>query len=381
MASSSGPAAVTCRTEYRSTTHERLATAASALVIASLLELVALTIADAPPMTTGLIVIVTLGLGLLLAALGRIRDLPAVTITVDDEMVHFGNADSALHSFPLDSLLSVKQSSELATDTSVTRSARADQFHVRGCRYLRLRFASNPDQEWQIAAIESDPAAAEVIARLRAHQPAKRTVRVGKATGALAKPAAAEPGYQPAQPPPGRLIPRIANADSEEAAKRLWQAAIKQHDDVLADYAQYELEPELLIRFPAVTDVSVDTVEIFHTRLSRAQELRTDTFPVNIDRADEYQQAVIDLRKAWVECEKYGRAVGTGLLEVNDQKELTVALSLLENARNVQGEQQAEYLDQIRQIVTDLTDRGSLHPQPQAMEEIDAGRRRALEAE
>jgi hypothetical protein len=361
--------------------HERLATAASAFVIASLLELVALTIADAEPVITGLVVILTLGVGLLLAAVGRVRDLPAVTLTVDDEMVHFGNADSALHSFPLADLLSVKQSSELSDDTSVSRSARADQFRIRGCRYLRLRFSSDPDQEWQVANIESDPAAAEVISRLRAHQPARRKVKVGKATGDLTKPAAAEPDYQPAGTQPSRLVPRIANAGSAEAAERLWQAAIRQHDDVLIDYAQYELEPELLLRFPAVTDVSVDTVELFHTALSRAHDLRTDRFPVNIDRADEYQQAVIDLRKAWSECEKYGRAVGTGLLEMKDQKELTVALSLLESARNAQGAQQAQYLDQIRQIVTDLTDRGSIHPQPEALEEIDAGRRKALEAE
>jgi hypothetical protein len=372
---------VSCRTEYRSAAHDRLATAASALAIASLLEIVALTIADTEPTITGLVVIVTFGLSLLLAAIGRVRDLPAVTLTVDDEMVHFGNADSALHSFPLDDLLSVKQSTDLSDETSVSRSARADQFRVRGCRYVRLRFSSNPDQEWQVAAIESDPAAAEVLSRLRAHQPAKRKVKVGKAPGDLAKPAAAEPDYQPAQPQPSRLIPRIANAGSPEAAERLWQAAIRQHDDVLIDYAQYELEPELLLRFPAVTDVSVDTVEQFHAALSRAQDLRTDRFPVNIDRADEYQQSVIDLRKAWADCEKYGRAVGTGLLEVKDQKELTVALSLLENARNAQGEQQAEYLEQIRQIVTDLTDRGSLHPQPEAMDEIDVGRRRALEAD
>jgi hypothetical protein len=373
---------VTCRTEYRSGTHERLATAASALVIASLLELVALTIVDASPVVTGMVVILTLGLGLLLAAVGRVRDLPAVTLTVDDEMVHFGNADSALHSFFLDDLLSVKQSSELSADTSVSRSVRADQFRVQGCRYLSLRFSSNPDQEWQVAAIESDPAATEVLTRLRAHQPAKRKVNVGRTTGDLAKPAAAEPGYQPTSPQPSRLVPRIANAGSVEAAERLWQAAIRQHDEVLTDYAQYELEPELLSRFPAVTDVSVDTVELFHTALSRAQDLRTERFPINIDRADEYQQAVIDLRRAWAECEKYGRAVGTELLEAKDQQELTVALSLLEDARNTQGEQQAEYLNQVRRIVTDLTDRGSLHPQqPQAMEEIDAGRRKALGAE
>lgn len=380
MAGSSGPVSVTCRTEYRRPIHDRLAAVASALAIAALLELVVLTIVDTEPVITGLVVIATLGLSLLAAAVGRVIDLPAVTLTVDDEMVHFGN-DVATHSFPLDDLLSVKQSTELSTDTSVARSARADQYRVRGSRYLRLRFGSDPDQEWQVAVIESDPAAAEVVSRLRAHQPKKRKVSVGKVVGDLSKPAQAEPGYQPAGQGQDRQAPRIANAGSADAAERLWQAALRQHDEVLIDYAQYELEPELLLRFPAVTDVSVETVARFHTALSRAQDLRTERFPVNLDRADEYQQAVMGVRKAWAECEKYGRAVGSGLLDAGDQKELSTALSLLENARNAQGEQQADYLDRIHHIVTDLADRGSLHPQQQAIDEIEAGRRRALEAD
>ncbi|ORM31853.1 hypothetical protein [Williamsia sp. 1135] len=380
MASRPGPVSVTSRTEYRLPIHDRLATVASALAAAALLELVVLTIVDTDPVVTGLVVIATLGLSLLLAAFGRVIDLPGISITVDDEMVHFGN-EVVIHSFPLADLLSVKQSTELSSDTSVARSSRADQYRVRGCRYLQFRFASNPDQEWQVATIESDPAAAEVVSRLRAQQPKKRKVSVGKTMGDLAKPAQAEPDYQPTQPQPDRQAPRIANAGSAEAAERLWQAAIRQHEAVLIDYAQYELEPELLLRFPAVTDVSVDTVVRFHTALSRAQELRTERFPVNLDRADEYQQAVMAVRKAWADCEKYGRAVGAGLLDVTDQRELTTALSLLENARHTEGAQQADYLDRIHHIVTDLADRGSLHPQQQAIDEIEAGRRRALEAE
>jgi hypothetical protein len=353
---------------------------ASALAMAALLELVVLTIVDTDPLVTGLVTIATLGASLLIAAYGRVIDLPAVTITVDDEMVHFGN-ELAIHSFPLADLLSVKQSTELSSDTSMARSSRSDQFRVQGCRYLQLRFSDDPDREWQVATIESDPAAAEVVSRLRAQQPKKRKVSVGRVVGDLVKPAQAEPDYEPTQPQPDRQAPRIANAGSAEAAERLWQAAVRQHEAVLIDYAQYELEPELLLRFPAVTDVSVDTVARFHTALSRAQDLRTERFPVDVDRADEYQQAVMAARKAWVDCEKYGRAVGSGLLDVTDQRELTTALSLLENARHAQGAQQADYLDRIHHIVTDLADRGSLHPQQQAIDEIEAGRRRALEAE
>lgn len=380
MATYAGPVSVTCRTEYRRPLHERLAAIASALAIAAMLELVVLTIVDTDPVITGLVVIVTLGLSLLTAAYGRVIDLPAVTLTVDDEMVHFGN-DVATHSFPLQDLLSVKQSTELSSDTSVARSSRADQYRVRGCRYLRLRFTNDPEQEWQVAVIESDPAVAEVVSRLRAYQPKKRKVSVGKVAGDLVKPVQAEPGYEPVGPNPVRQAPRIANAGSSDAAERLWQAAVSQHDEVLIDYAQYELEPELLLRFPAVTDVAVDTVAKFHTALGRAQDLRTERFPVNLDRADEYQQAVMGVRKAWAECEKYGRAVGSGLLDVGDQQDLTTALELLENARNAEGVQQADYLDRVHDIVTDLADRGSLHPQQQAIDEIEAGRRRALEAE
>ncbi|WP_020107679.1 hypothetical protein [Nocardia sp. 348MFTsu5.1] len=386
MASRTGPVSVTCRTEYRRPVHHRLATLASALAITAMLELVVLTIADVDPKITGAAVIATLGLGLLVAALGRVIDLPAVSLTVDDTAVHLGNAGVAINSFPLDDLLSVKQSTELSADTSMSRSSRTDQFRIKGCRYLQLRFANNPDQEWQVAVIESDPAAAEVLARLRVHRPSKRKVLIGNgsdvtAAGDLAVPAAAQPGYRPADAGLGRTVPRIANAGSKEAAQRLWQAACRRHDAILVDYAQYELEPELVLRYPAVTDVSVESVANFHTALARAQDLRTDEFPKNFDRADEYQQSVVDAGKAWAECERYGRAIGSGLLGSGDQEELSTALSLLDNARASQGGEQADYLDQIHRIVTGLAARGSVHPQQQAFDEIEAGRRRALEAE
>jgi hypothetical protein len=386
VANSSGPVSVTCRTEYRLPIHDRLATIASVLAISAMIELVVLTIIDVDPKITGAVVIATLGLGLVIAAVGRVIDLPAVSLTVDDTAVHLGNAGVAINSFALDDLLSVKQSTELSTDSSMSRSSRTDQFRVKGCRYLKLRFLDNPDQEWQVAVIESDPAAAEVLARLRAHQPAKRKVLIGNgsegnAAGNLAKPAAAQPGYRPADPGQGRAVARIANAGSKEAAQRLWQAACRQHDAILVDYAQYELEPELVLRYPAVTDVSVESVAAFHTALARAQELRSDEFPMSLDRADEYQQAVVDAGKAWAKCERDGRAIGSGLLGAGDQKELSTALSLLETARVSQGGAQADYLDRIHQIVTDLADRGSVHPQQQAFDEIEAGRRRALEAE
>lgn len=126
MAIRSGPVSVTCRTESRRRIHERLAAIASVLAIGAMLALVVLTIFDTDPVVTGLVVIATLGLSLLTAASGRAIDLPAVTLTADDEMVHFGN-HIAIHSFPLNDLLSVKQSTELSTGTFIARSIRADQ--------------------------------------------------------------------------------------------------------------------------------------------------------------------------------------------------------------------------------------------------------------
>lgn len=106
-----------------------------------------------------------------------------------------------------------------ASETLVDMDIR--RLMVRGQKYLTLTFATDGgDDEWRVAVVGSDPAVTHIVSRIHA---------------ALSE---SPPGDVPSDFGSGA---RIADAGTDEAAKRLWEYACQRHDDILGAYGAYEL--------------------------------------------------------------------------------------------------------------------------------------------
>ncbi|GAC52466.1 hypothetical protein [Gordonia amicalis] len=398
---------VTCRTEYLTARHHRSASAAWIVMMVALVGLVGLNIAGVDGLLISAVVAGLLALSLFAAAYGRLGERGAVLLTVDDDTVYFGDEDRTLVSYPLTALRSFAIGGP-ADDTSPMAGQRAQHLTVFGQKYLKLTFAreqprvgAGVDEDldsdfWRVAIIEGDPAAAVVIDRLKQYAPQRVSTQKRSTQKSSTRPRAAAEQREKvsvASVPPGHDAssdehspvdlrrPRIADAGSDEAAQRLWEEATRRHDEILGVYGSYELDPALLLKYPAVTDVTVEQTQTFHLALDEATALRTDAYPGDRGRADAYQQSVAALRRAWIACEKHGRRIGAGYLEPADRDALDTALKLYNHAEaSSTPAEQATYYGRVRDIVTTMSDRGVLHPPEAAVAELRAVTRRALEA-
>ncbi|MCV7386138.1 hypothetical protein H7K14_20205 [Mycolicibacter longobardus] len=363
--------AVSARTEYLTGRHHASARAGSLLLVAGLFALVVLNLAGAPGflIATTVAALITASLGVV--SYGRLGSRGAMLITVDADNVYFGSEDREIVSYPLSSLTAARRGGPAEATSTQGR-----HLTVRGQKYLKLTFCTDSEagagDEWWVAIVESDPAAAEILARLQAILPAPAAATTAEPTAQFT----AEPS--PAVSPPG---PRIADAGTEEAAKRLWEDAIRRHNDILGAYGAYELDPAMLLRYPAITDVTVEQTQSFQLALDEAQALRTEVYPANRGLADAYQQAVVALRRAWIGCETHGKKVGTGYLDQADQDELDTALKLYNHAAaSTTPAEQATYYGRVRAIVSRLAERGAIHPPKVQLAQLEGVTRRAIES-
>lgn len=358
--------AVTARTEYLTGRHRGAAGAGALLVVFALLALVVLNLAGAPGFVIAATVatLVTASFGAV--SYGRLGARGAMLITLDADNVYFGTEDREIVSYPLESLTAARRGGPAEVTASQGR-----HLTVRGQKYLKLTFDTEAggSDEWWVAIVETDPAAVEILARLQALLP----------TPAPSAAPAAEFAAEP--PPPPQQGPRIADAGTEDAAKRLWKDAARRHNDILGAYGSYELDPAMLLRYPAVTDVTVEETQAFQVALDEAQALRTEQYPNNRGLADAYQQAVVALRRAWIGCEAHGKKVGTSYLDRADQDELDTALKLYNHAAaSTTPAEQATYYGRVREIVGKLVQRGAIHPPKVQLAQLEGVARRAIEA-
>lgn len=86
-----------------------------------------------------------------------------------------------------------------------------------------------------------------------------------------------------------------------------WEKACTMHDDVLKSYGAYELDPELLLKYPDLWDLKAQPVMNFHDALELADTLRTDDYPGD-SKATEYIGAVTMLNTDWKAAEAYAKA-------------------------------------------------------------------------
>ncbi|GAC69697.1 hypothetical protein [Gordonia soli] len=331
------------------------------------------------------------------AAFGRLGRRGAVVLTVDSDTVYLGNERNGIVSRPLALLESVSLRGP-AKETDPMRGAADHDLRITGQRFLVLGFRPQvddhgveavPAETWRVGVVHSDPAAAEVVDRLRSvapeakPDPTRPDPRQGDPT--QTRPTQTGPSAESIRTDEERPVPpsgpRIVDAGSDEAAERLWEEATRRHDEILRDYGAYELAPDLLLRFPAVTDVTLEPVQEFQLALDEATALRTDRYPGSRARADAYQQAVAVLRRRWIACETNGKQIKTSYFQASDQADLDRALKLYNHAQSSTAPaEQATYYGRVRDIVTTMTDRGVLHPPEPAVAELHAVTRRAIES-
>jgi hypothetical protein len=330
------------------------AVASGTALLSGLVALVALNYAGASGLLTAVVVasLVTIALGAV--SYGRLGKPGAVLITVDRRTVYLGDENDRVVSYPLSALIAVSRAGPAADTTTNGRL-----LTVRGQEYLTLTFTTDAgSEEWRVAVVGSDPAAAEILRRLESTLPGH------------------EPG---AQAPVSKS--RIADAGTDDAAQRLWEEAARRHNDILGAYGTYELDPAMLLRYPAITDVTVEPTQTFHVALDEAAALRTEDYPGNRGLADAYQQAVVTLRRAWIACESHGKKVGTSYLDTTERAELDTALKLYNHATSsTTPAEQANYYGRVREIVAKLVDRGVLHPPKVQLAQLEGVTRRAIEA-
>ncbi|NDK88973.1 hypothetical protein GYA93_05175 [Gordonia desulfuricans] len=384
------------RTEYETPQHRIAGIGAMLLAVAALVMLIVSSAVGVSGTTTAVTVGVLLSGSMLAGATARTMTRPAVVLGVDGTDVYLGDEQSGIVSRPLGSVVSASLGTASTTTTVGAGAVRADPHDllIRGMRWADIVFATPEPEGWRIAVAVGDPAAEAVLDVLRAAAPRRR-----KATAEPSPPS--EPPGPPSEPPgppadgtrggPAAGTTEnttiddgagpMAEAGSEDASRRLWEEATRRHDDVLGRYGWYELDPAMLLTYPAVIDVTLTHVQDFLVALEDANALRTDAYPGDRARADAYRQAVTTLRRTWTACEAEGRRLGAGYLDDPDRDSLRTALKLYRHAEGGStSEEQAAYIGRVRDIVGGLVDRGAIHPTTGALEQLETVSRRMIES-
>lgn len=366
--------ALTARTEYLTPAARLALRAAPVCAVAAPLALVILRVAGVSGIVTAAVTLILLGAALGLSAAGRVLGRRAVVLGVDDDSVFVGSESHGIVGYALSDVRQVSPATRVAESSDMT----GRDLRIAGHDAVEITFASasgDPTSDvWRVPVTENDTASKLVVARLRGRAPFRAAWVVGDDRAA----SSATRQDESARRPDG---PRVSDAGSDEAAERLWEDATRRHDKILQGYGVYEMQPEVMMRFPAVTDITRDEVQSFHQALDEATALRTDRYPGTRARADAYQQAVNALRSAWIRCETTGRAAGTDFLDPAAKDDLDTARKLYAHAQSSAiPTEQATYYGRVRDIVTALTDRGALRPPEPAIAEIVAATRRAIEA-
>ncbi|KWX68159.1 hypothetical protein ASJ79_18885 [Mycobacterium sp. NAZ190054] len=157
------------------------------------------------------------------------------------------------------------------------------------------------------------------------------------------------------------------------SSELLWEAALSDHNQVLTEYLSYEMDPELVLLYPGVTDVTVPTAAAFHDAATRASALRTETGPADADHADSYHRAVTELTRRWRECEEYGRRLGHSHLPSEDAATLDKTVKLIRHARAAQTEfERASYLDRAQALISAFLTHSALRVSPAARRQLES---------
>ena len=148
------------------------------------------------------------------------------------------------------------------------------------------------------------------------------------------------------QPPP--------EAPAEPQISPLEQARI-QRREVLDDYAAWEFDPEMLLRFPGLWDRSRPEVHRFFDALAATTRAEPE-FEGTPAQVETYVDSVHELRMAWAGAERYARSTGTSNLSATHRAEAETGLKLYRHAQGAatEDERQTYYrraLETVRSLV------------------------------
>jgi hypothetical protein len=181
------------------------------------------------------------------------------------------------------------------------------------------------------------------------------------------------------KPGPAPAADRRTAGEPAPSDQQRWQRACAHHDQVLDGYGGYELDPVMLLRFPAMWDLAAPPVIAFHDALEQATALRTDRYPGR-SAAAEYIDAVGALRPAWVAADRYARSTGTSALSDVDARDCERGLKLLRHADGAAAAERATYLGQVLVIIDRLVERGAVATPPRVKPALEQQVRKAIAA-
>lgn len=127
------------------------------------------------------------------------------------------------------------------------------------------------------------------------------------------------------------------------AAALIWDSSVDRHDAVLRDYLPFEIDPQLVLAYPAAVDVQVSATRAFHEAAAHAGALRTENGPSDAGHADSYRLAVDALEAAWTEAKRHARSVGRSYLDQDRARGLERISALLTHADSTQGAESDSY--------------------------------------
>ncbi|GAB3298676.1 hypothetical protein EK0264_17160 [Epidermidibacterium keratini] len=199
-------------------------------------------------------------------------------------------------------------------------------------------------------------------------------------TASLSEPTEPDDAHRPlaGSPPDARTSDHAAD---NHRADRLWDSAMARHDEVLAAYAPYEMDPVTALTYPAISDVSVPETADFFEALADATALRPEDPASAGAILEQYRAAVRRLTQTWRTAERKARQVGTDLLADDDARRLRQATKLLGHAEGAaNAAERASYLRGARELIERLIERGAITAPPRVIEQIEASTALAIEA-
>ncbi len=312
-----------------------------------------------------LVIPMVLALGAVLAVTHRRP--PRLGIQISPTEVMLGDWSERTYRFPRSAVTKVKMSVGPWEGSSTWVPAEHD-FRLRSHYYLQITLRSG-----EFFCVPADPhnnpVSDRIILELR------RTVAPLALESKPSKPDHVAPKQAPPSPPPS------AGLATPSSAEKLWESAKIKHDEILLAYLPYETEPLILMRYPALTDITHPATAAFHEAMEEATALRTETMPSDSTFAAAYRDAVRRLTVAWATAERSAKREGTTYLDPVDRRRLEQAAKLLRHAESAESlPERAVYLRQVKSIMDELVEGGAIHAPVKVVEAIEAATARAIEA-
>ncbi|WP_143337418.1 hypothetical protein [Corynebacterium pollutisoli] len=156
---------------------------------------------------------------------------------------------------------------------------------------------------------------------------------------------------------------------AEPTGPTAFEQAEAHHRAVLDEYAQWELDPEMLLRFPGLWDRSRPEVHRFFDALAATGRATPEA----------YSEAVDELRMAWAGAQRHARSTGTSALEPARRSEAETGIKLYRHARRAAtAEERATYYRRALEKVRSLIDAGLLPRSLPAVERLETLQRAEL---